>query len=189
MKTCPTPPAAGTPVSASFFARLVGWVRSCTLVDGPGYRVRRGPNGTSLELAPAKVRSASGACPPGRFTITLTEEQPGENAQSDEKKYTAKFTNLYYDIGGKTYEMPRDNGGTDEKPSVHIGGVKDGDIIVLKVGATDNHEEELVTVESIGELQDLQEDDGFYCLPLYSIDGGTVACDFRCGPSMTMGEF
>lgn len=57
MITPPTAPAPGKPISASFFSRLISWVKSGQLIDGAGYRTRRTPNGTALELIGAKSKT------------------------------------------------------------------------------------------------------------------------------------
>lgn len=57
MITPPTAPSPGKPVSASFFSRLIAWVKSCMLIDGVGYRLRRTPYGTSLILNPVELKA------------------------------------------------------------------------------------------------------------------------------------
>lgn len=68
MITPPTAPSPGKPVSAGFFARLIGWVKSIQLVEGSGYRLRRGPNGTSLEIDARAVGSPAAAARPWAFS-------------------------------------------------------------------------------------------------------------------------
>ena len=53
MITPPTAPSPGKPVSAGFFSRLIAWVRSGQLIEGPNYRLHRTTNGTSIELGQA----------------------------------------------------------------------------------------------------------------------------------------
>ena len=190
MTTPPTPPSPGKPISASFFARLIAWVKSGMLVEGSGYRLRRGPNGTALDIDVANLRVSSSKKIPGRFeilSITANEPQENDEEEDQERKYTVAFMNPYYDIGGKTYEMPASE--ETDPPAVILEEIKDGDIIVLKIRAGESRSEELVTVGRIQELQQLQEDSAFYSIPLYRIQGGAVVCDFRTGPISGMGEF
>lgn len=94
MTTPPTPPSTGKPISASFFARLISWVKSGMLVEGTGYRLRRGPNGTALEIDVAKS-AKSAAVLPWSFSCTETDdpEKPGE------KKRTGGWRNCRLQIG------------------------------------------------------------------------------------------
>lgn len=190
MITPPTAPAPGKPVSAGFFARLIAWVKSGQLIEGVGYRLKRTPNGTSLILNPSKGVTALATKTPGRFEIlSITANEPQENDEEEEQErtYTVAFTNPYYDIGGKTYEIQVDE--EADQPAAYIEEVNDGDIIVLKIKAGESRSEELVTVGTLLELQQLQDDVAYYSIPLYKIDGGSAVCDFRTGPISGMGEF
>ena len=136
-----------------------------------------------------KIHTGESATIPGRFEISLKAEDPQESDEEEEQEqtYSATFANPYYEIGGKTYEMPADE--EADPPAVGLGGIKDGDIIVLKIAAGQSRGEELVTVGSLAELQTLQEDVAYYSIPLYKVQGGSVVCDFRTGPISGMGEF
>lgn len=183
MNTLPPEPSAKDPVSATFIKALMRYIRANTLLNGPGYKTKRGPNGTTLELKPSKGASSSPAAKiPGRFEITLTADEMPEGSEPEEQTYTATFNNPYYDIGGKTYEM------SDEEVSLE--GIKDGSIIYIKISAEGSGTgAELGTSLSLTELQSLQENSmGYYTIPLYKVQGGSVVCDFRTGPIAGMGE-
>ena len=124
----------------------------------------------------------------GRFSVKLKAEEAREG---EDQTYTATFKNPYFDVGGKTYEMAADE--TLDPPAVSLGGIEDGSIICLKVQASgevgNDPGTELVAFSSLAELQLTQEDMDFYTVPLYKIQGGKVVCDFRTGPTCSMGEF
>lgn len=183
-----TPPSAGQPISASFFAELLREVRANRPLPGKNTRTERTPNGTHISAVGGQAAPAAPVKKiPGRFEITLTADEMPEESEPEERTYTATFANPYYDIGGKTYEMPVDE--SADPPAVTLGLIKDGDIIVMKVKAGESRSEELVTVSSLSALQQLQEDVAYYSIPLYKIEGGSAVCDFRTGPISGMGEF
>lgn len=91
MLTPPTAPSPGKPVSAGFFARFIAWVKSGQLVEGPGYRLRRTPNGTSLVIPQAKS-AENKTEDKGCFKI--------EKIDSEDK--TVKLVNCYFNVGGNT---------------------------------------------------------------------------------------
>ena len=80
MTTPPTPPTPGKPISASFFARLISWVKSGMLVEGTGYRLRRGPNGTALVIDVAKSATSAGVLP-WTFRCTVSEDENGNETR------------------------------------------------------------------------------------------------------------
>lgn len=80
MTTPPTPPTPGKPISASFFARLIAWVKSGMLIEGTGYRLRRGPNGTALDIDVAKS-ATSAAVLPWTFRCTVSEDENGNETR------------------------------------------------------------------------------------------------------------
>ena len=118
---------------------------------------------------------------PGRFEIlSLTPDEPP--GSEEEQTYTATFANPFYDIGGKTYEMP----------AAELEDVKDGSIIYIKVAIGASQDEptaELGFVAGLQALKELQEDETHFVAPLYRIAGGSVVCDFRTNPTAGIGEF
>lgn len=80
MTTPPTPPSPGKPVSAGFFTRLIGWVKSGMLLEGPGYRLHRGPNGTSLEIDAKTVARQSPSPDRGCFCICASADPSDDGA-------------------------------------------------------------------------------------------------------------
>lgn len=55
----PREPRAGDPLDGAWGAQVVRYLRSITLVNGPGVRVRHWAGGTTLEAAKAKAASAA----------------------------------------------------------------------------------------------------------------------------------
>lgn len=80
MTTPPIPPTPGKPISASFFARLIGWVKSGMLVEGNGYCLRRGPNGTALEIDVKSVAKPSTSPDLSCFCIKPSPKQEDNGA-------------------------------------------------------------------------------------------------------------
>lgn len=80
MTTPPTPPSPGKPISASFFARLIAWVKSGMLVEGTGYRLRRGPNGTALVIDVKSVAKPSPSPDLSCFCIKPSPKQEDNGA-------------------------------------------------------------------------------------------------------------
>ena len=111
-----------------------------------------------------------------------------EGSEPEYQTYTATFKNLYYDIGGKTYEMPADE--SLDTPSVEISGVKEGDIFAIKVTATGAvPSATLESYQNIADLKSAQSDYNYFVRPLYKVgSGGSIECDFRTGPTLDMGE-
>ena len=91
MLTAPTAPSPGKPISAGFFSRLIAWVKSGHPIERPGYRLRRGPNGTSLVLD--RSTKAKSPLTTGCFAID----------EIDTENKSVKLINCYYQIGGYTY--------------------------------------------------------------------------------------
>ena len=103
MKSLPTAPAPGSPVSASLIGEIIAAIRARTLLRGRGYRLKETPNGTVLDIDAQARAAAAVAADKGRFAIvSITEEEGSEEQQ---KTYTVEFRNPYYDVGGRTYEM------------------------------------------------------------------------------------
>ena len=160
MTTPPIPPTPGKPISASFFSRLVAWVKSGMLVEGTGYRLRRGPNGTALEIEVAKsVRPA--AAIPGCFEI---RRPSGEDVGG--------FDNPYFMVGANLYQCA-------EAIDMGFGYV---DCIVALCVNTDSAAPE-AHIESFADFTELQEyakDRTVAVHPLYLLgEGGVVLADLR----------
>lgn len=184
MITPPTAPSPGKPVSAGFFSRLIACVKSGQLIEGPGYRLKRGPNGTSLDILPQRNAAKSANEDIGRFYIeSILAEDKEHGHEEDPTTYKASFGNTYFDVGGRTYKLPE----RDSK----IGALGAGSIIALRVAATGNEPHaELVKFQDFEKLKVEQGKYEYFTIPLYQIEvGGVVVCDFRVGPVMAMGEF
>lgn len=114
----PTAPSPGKPISASFFARLIAWVKSGQLIEGVGYRLRRTPNGTSLVFDVAKGKASPF---PSYWTFSYPKDVDGEEDEQDNEQgkepndacwhncrlqigYDASFSEVECTGGLKTYE-------------------------------------------------------------------------------------
>ena len=170
MTTPPTPPTPGKPISASFFARLIAWVKSGMLVDGTGYRLRRGPNGTALEIEVAKsARPVSKI--PGCFEIRRPSgEDPGG------------FNNPYYMVGANLYQCAE---------AIDMGFEFEDCIIALCINTTS--EAPVVSIDEFFDFTDLQNraaDRKVAIHPLYLIGkGGVVLADLRNIPVFPQWEY
>lgn len=172
-----TPPSAGQPIRASFFAELLREVRANRPLPGKNTRTKRTPNGTHVS---ADVPEAPKSQPklPGCWEMKLEKSEE----ESKEPTYTATFENRYYSVGGRTYEATthtlEDLTGTE--------------IIAVKVSAdaeTTQPSPEVTSYADLGEMQADQGDEYVYVIPLYKIDDGKVTCDFRLGRVSAMWEF
>ena len=74
MNTLPPEPSAHDRISASFMKALMRFIRSNTLLNGPGYKTKRGPNGTTLEIEQTHTRAAAANVLPWSFSCTEDEE-------------------------------------------------------------------------------------------------------------------
>lgn len=93
MNTLPPEPSAKDPVSATFIRALIRYIRENTILNGPGYKTKRGPNGTSLVIQKPKSNGQSKAEDNGCFKI----------AEISSEDKTVKLGNCYFNVGGKTY--------------------------------------------------------------------------------------
>ena len=194
-------PVKGQPARASWGAGLTNRVNElCAMAPARGL-ARDGLTGTGFAALPENRRDRCKSQKiPGRFEIvSITKEEPEEddeqqggeqqNGESQDGEqnttYCASFTNLFYDVAGKTYELEI---GDDEDASAAVEGIPDGGIVALKIKANSDGEAELAAVAGIRELKTRQEDVSYYTVPLYMISGGAVSCDFRTGPTAVMGE-
>lgn len=95
MNTLPPEPSAHDRISASFMKALMRYIRANTLLNGPGYKTKRGPNGTTLEIEPGKRDRRVAAVLPWSFSCAEKEdpENPGE------KKRTGGWDNCRLQVG------------------------------------------------------------------------------------------
>ena len=163
MITHPTAPSPGNPVSAGFFARLIAWVKSGQLVEGPGYRLRRSPNGTALDLQQSK--QAKTTVVPRCFDI--------RRASGDD---TGGFDNPYFQVGCRLYRSTS---------AETCGFSFEYCIIALKINATFAAPDATVVIyESFADLQTAQDNSQFAIIPLYEVgEKGVVLVDFRDVPT------
>lgn len=176
MNTLPPEPSAKDPISATFIKALMRYIRANTLLNGPGYKTKRGPNGTSLVIPVAKP-SASSPKFPGCFEIRRPSGEEGEEGYDN-----GGFDNPYYTVSGKTFYCA---------DAEDIGFYYVDCIIALSMSTmSSTPAAEIVEYESMSELQQAQRDMSKYVVPLYKIgEKGDVECDFRTIPSAAMWEF
>ena len=171
MTTPPIPPTPGKPISASFFARLIAWVKSGMLVEGTGYRLRRGPNGTTLEIEGGKSSSSSRL--PGLFEAKLeTSDQGGKKV---------KFEYPYYMAGTRLYRC--------EDKDVVLQAGKGIYCLVVDLSATEP-KGVIGIYEDFGHVQEAAASPTVSIKPLYEFgDQGTPIRDFRNMPTVSTQEF
>ena len=177
MTTPPTPPSPGKPISASFFARLIGWVKSGMLVEGTGYRLRRGPNGTALEIEVAKsVRPVAKI--PGCFEIRRPSPAASEGGEAD----PGGFDNPYYMVGSRIYQCAE---------AIDMGFVFRDCIIALGINtASDDPQASIWSLINFTDLQNASKDRLVAFYPLYLIGSrGEVLADLRNIPVFPQWEY
>lgn len=184
MITPPTPPSPGRPISASFFSRFIAWVKSCMLIDGVGYRIRRGPNGTSLVIDNKQTISAAPNNNP-IFAIRewkgeKTEEEKEEEEEEEEEGKPGKaIVNCFYQLGNIMYHA-QDFKWEDDF---------DDGVLLFKRDSRGACSIVCIpfTIKEDGEydLEDLlkeQQNQDYIMRPLYIMTGGSVTLDLRCMP-------
>lgn len=72
MNTLPPEPSAKDPISATLMKALMRYIRANTLLDGPGYKTKRGPNGTTLDI---KTREAKPQVQVLPWSFSCTEDE------------------------------------------------------------------------------------------------------------------
>lgn len=116
MNLLPPEPSANDKISATFMKALMRYIRANTLLNGPGYRTKRGPNGTTLEIGKAAhARQAASALQPWTFTCT---EDP------DTQERTGGWTNCILQLGYHKFLYSEDLSGSTPRGdgSGEIGG-------------------------------------------------------------------
>lgn len=171
MLTPPTAPSPGKPVSAGFFAALIRWIKSVTLVDGPGYRLSRGPNGTTISFATS--RTSSSARLPGLFEPRIEQEQGGAK--------TVRYTYPYFMVGTRLYRCE------DEDVTISC----DEGIHCLVIDLDQPKPKGTVEVYAdFGEVQAAAEDISTSVKPLFEFDAdGNIIRDCRNMPTIATQEF
>ena len=172
MLTPPTAPSPGKPVSAGFFAALIRWIKSVTLVDGPGYRLNRGPNGTTISFD-MTARTSSSARLPGLFEPKVKVEQGGGK--------TVKYTYPYFMVGTRLYRCE------DKDVSISC----DEGIHCLFIDL--DRARPVGTIEvyaDFGEVQAAAENAAKSVKPLFEFDAaGNIIRDYRNMPTIATQEF
>ena len=177
MTTPPIPPTPGKPISASFFARLIAWVKSGMLVEGTGYRLRRGPNGTALEIEVGKSAKPVAKIP-GCFEIRRPSPAASEGGEAD----PGGFDNPYYMVGSRIYQCAE---------AIDMGFVFRDCIIALGINtASDDPQASIWSLINFTDLQNASKDRLVAFYPLYLIGSrGEVLADLRNIPVFPQWEY
>ena len=195
-------PRPGEPITAGWAAEIVRELRAQRPVSGPGIRAKRGPNGTILS-ADAGARSSQAAdltC----FRIAGLKYTESSGSIS---AVEVKLANLFYRIDGKTYELevPESGGSSQESGAsgqeseeeeeegvITITSNSDEFVIALRCEVSDGSEvpsAELVTLQSISQLQTQEQARDYYHDPLWLFRDWSPAVDLRSAPRFIMTEF
>ena len=195
-------PRPGEPITAAWAAELVRELRAQRPIEGPGLRAKRGPNGTILSADVGAHQAASMAdltC--FRIAGLKYTESSGTTSAVE-----VKLANLFYRIDGKTYELEPGTGngeqGTgsgeeeaseeEEEGVITITSNSDEFVIALRCEVTDGSvvpSAELVTLQSISQLQTQEQDRNYYHDPLWLFRDWSPAVDLRSAPRFIMTEF
>lgn len=203
MRTRLVEPRPGEPITAAWAAEIVREIRAQRPVAGPGLMGKRGPNGTILS-ANVGGRS-SGAADLTCFRIAGLKYTEASGTTS---AVEVKLANLFYRIDGKTYELevPESGGssqesgasgqeseeGEEEEGVITITSNSDEFVVALRCEVTDGSETpsaELVTLQSIAQLQTQEQGRGYYHDPLWLFRDWSPAVDLRSAPRFIMTEF
>lgn len=197
MRTCPAEPSAGDRISASWMRELVRYIRSITLLAGPGIKLSAGPNGTTLSCVQAKASKVSASPDMGCWKIiSSTREEDGENEGETVEKPVRVFANQYYLNGEVLHELALEDAVEDFVCQGELGEgeeytADDKPFVALKVPATTNSTAEpaLIGYKTLAELQVAQNAVAFVVKPLYKFThDGSVAVDFRNCPALQVAE-
>lgn len=167
METLPPEPSYKDQVSASWMCRLLRFVRSSQLLNGPGYRLRRGPNGTVIDIYTAKA-----AKPVANITGCFEIRRPSPATTEGGEEDPGGFDNPYFTVGAHLYQCA---------DAIDMGFDYDDCIVALCVNTTSASPE--ASVESFTDFTELQEyakDRTVAVHPLYLLgEGGVVLADLR----------
>lgn len=173
-----TPPSAGQPIRASFFAELLREIQANRLVNGSGYRTKRTPNGTSLVIHEAKASASSPAKVPGCFEIR--RPSGGEDSEGYDP---GGFDNPYYSVGSNHYYLA---------DAVEMGFGYESCFLALVIdSAASVPNARIEEFGSFSEMQQAAQDDLTTSIhPLYEIGNkGIVIADLRNIPTFPQFEF
>lgn len=184
---CPKELSARDRLGATWLNGLVRFVRSLRIIQGPGVKISRGPNGTTVSVDLPRIRSSapSAALPTwrqGRFAIdaiNLDPDPPSEDDPEGEDESELVLKNCFVRIGGKTYSM-----GTT------LTGFKNA-IVAIRIELNSSEPAlEYQSYATVGDLNAAEADRAYYIIPLFQFDAdGGVVLDWRLGPDASMGEF
>lgn len=166
-----TPPSAGQPISASFFAELLREIRANRPLQGQNTRVQRTPNGTHISAVASASSSSSRL--PGLFEAKLeTSDQGGKKV---------KFEYPYYMLGTRLYRC-------EDKDVVLQAGKG---IYCLSVDLSATEPKGVIEIyEDFGHVQEAAASPTVSIKPLYEFgDQGTPIRDFRNMPTVSTQEF
>ena len=184
-----TKPAPGTPISSSLICDIIDELESLRLIETPGVRFGRSPNGTRVFVSPPNPARTAASETPGCFEIRKpTEaESPGESGSEATDEDPGGFDNCYLMIGGKIYNFDYYN----EIKRFGYENMKDV-FVYVKIDLTlSSVSPTIETAETFVELQEAAREENYAVIPIYKFGEkeGLVEVDFRKMPSEIAGEF
>lgn len=198
MRRLPPEPQVGDRITAELVRELIRCIRERQLLKGPNYRLRAGPNGTYLEIAPPKAAGGAQVMDNGCWKIVgSTRNEEGEGEGETVQKPVRVFANQFYIDGEHNLtELELEDAVEDFVCQGALGEgeeytAADKPFVALKVPATTNSTEEpaLVGYKTLAELQAAQNDPTYVVNLLYKFthDGG-IKVDFRNCPAFQVSE-
>ncbi len=206
----PIEPHNGDDLSATWLRSLLRYVRATRPIAGPGLKHRVTPNGTHLYCD--LPRGGGGGKAPDLSCFRIAGLKYTESSGTI-SAVEVKLANLFYRIDGKTYELEvPESGGADsglgegdsglgeEEPetldpepgTLTITSNSDEFVIAIRCEVTDGSEvpsAELVTLQSIAQLQTQERNRNYYHDPIWLFRDFAPAVDLRTAPRMIMTEF
>lgn len=189
MKQLPPDPRPGDKVTAEWARRISGCIRERTILRAPGYKVRTGPNGTSLDIERRAAAATAASGDLGCFRIV-----PGpieEPEEGEEIPPTVHFDNRFLQYGNLTLTCD-DAEITDEDYPAPEPGQDPQMVVALKASTTAWQRQPTVEIVTYGSMSEMQEDQHkleYVIIPLYLFGANfTVQCDFRRQPMAPVGE-
>jgi len=193
MMTCPREPRPGEPITATWMASLVRYVKAITPLPGPNTKISRGPNGSVITGTPGGARTASGKDLLPWHIISTTREETVEGETKDVpvricddcywmdgqimRKYTPKLESEAIEdfvcqgelVGSQEYT-------NDDKPYLCYK-------FKSALGESAYSEEAIVGYKKYDDMLADMKDRTLVVIPLYLLKhSGSVKLDFRATP-------
>lgn len=204
MTPCPAVPRAGDPVSATWMANLVRYIKSIRPLQGPNIRLAQGPNGTVITATAAVGNRRGGASADMGCWKIVQKEMRREDDGTDDPDATAVYV-TYPSLGNRYWLMGEVVRSMDENEYLDLssfvmqGELSDGEeytdadrpYICLKVPAApdSNEQAEVIGLATLEEVQETQKDMRYVTKLLYKLSHDcAVVVDFRNMPALQVTE-